>query len=363
MALFGIRVLTPFTDINTGNLLKPCETLETDSENRARSIVNQGLGELIYAKHAREGKSVLVHQTLLYKIGGIETANRHLANAFPEANITFIFERADQAQLFELAKNSSVILDDKLRTYETDVLILTNYDSAPAIINRVKAGKIYQFIHTDWDAFTKLWQGFGWRPDPRIDKFISVSETAQKGLESAFGVDSIVCRNILSPVPENRRKVFVVLSRATKEKGIDRILDLAGRFDAAGKDFVFFLCSTIDQLPQSEQKRIGASSRILVVPPSPYSQELLRSADYLVQLSRIESYCYSVHEALQLRVPVIVSDIPAFRGLIKDGHNGYLLQDDFSNLDVDRIFNKVPRPKPYSEEIDPTWIRILNGEL
>lgn len=365
MVIYSIRVLTPFNDIKTGKLLRIGETLEVDSETRARSIVNQGLGEIQSARHeGKRGKKVLIYQIGILKIGGVETANRQLVKAFPEADITFVYEKADQTQLLEIAKNASVILDDRLRNYEADVLILANYDGGPKIINRVKAGKIYQFIHTDWDAFTKLWAGFRWKPNEKIDKFISVSETAKTGVKNAFGVDSIVCRNILNPIDEaEQRKVFLVLSRATKEKGIDRVLELADRFEAAGKDFVFFLSSTIDSLPEPERRKIKSSSRILVVPPSPYSKELLRSADYLVQLSKLESYCYSVREALQMSVPVIVSDIPVFREIVRDSENGYILNDDFSNLDVERIFNEVPKPEPYTEEIDPTWKKILNGEL
>lgn len=365
MKVYGVSVLHPFNDIITGKMLEIGAMLETDSERRVQNILKQQLGELAYVRHeGKKGKRVLVHQSLCYKIGGIETAHRQLAKAFADYDITFVFGKADQTQIMELAKTCSVIIDDGQRHYEADVVLLSNYDSAPLILSRIKADKVYQFIHTDWEAFQKLWQGFRWSPDAKIDKFISVSETAQEGVKSAFGVDSVVCRNILAPLDDkSRRMVFLVLSRATREKGIERLLDFIDRLDAAGKEFVVLLCSTIEQLPPQTQKRIKGASNILLIPPSPYSQELLRSADYLVQLSLVESYCYSVREALQRQVPVIVSKIPAFERLIKNGKNGYILEDDFSNLDIDKIFNKVPKIKPYVEEIDPTWEKVLKGEL
>ena len=361
---YSIRVLSPFTDMETGELLETGKIFTIDSEKRMRNIVMRQLGELVEVHHeGKKGKRVLIHQSRCFKIGGIETANRQIAKAFADRNIAFIFEQADQTQAMELAKTCDVIIDDKQRQYETDVLILSNYDSAPLILSRIKAKKVYQFIHTDWDAFKRRWEGFRWSPDAKIDKFVSVSETAQEGVKKAFEVDSIVCRNILAPVDETSRKmVFLVLSRATREKGIDRLLAFVDRLEAAGKNFVVFLCSTIEQLPMQTQKQIKASNNILVMPPSPYSQELLKSADYLVQLSLIESYCYSVREALQRQVPVIVSKIPAFEEIIKDGENGYILEDDLSNLDIDKIFNHVPKIKPYKEEIDPMWYKVLEGE-
>lgn len=363
MPTYKIRVATPFTDMESGKLLNILDILETKSDSRVRSIINRGLGTLVEASHGKEGKRVLIHQSRCFKIGGIETANRQLARAFADRNMAFIFEDADQTQAMELAKTCDVIIDDGVRRYETDVLILTNYDSAPLILSRVKANKVYQFIHTDWEALRKLWSGFLWRPSKRIDKFVSVSQTAREGLEKSYDLDSVVCRNVLAPLSEERRLVFLVLSRATQEKGIDRLIEFVDRLETAGKDFVLFLCSTIEQLPKQMQDRIRASSKIVLVEPSPYSQELLRSADYLVQLSRFEAYCYSVREALQLQIPVIVSKIPAFQEVVKNGKNGYILEDDLSNLDIDKIFNKIPKLKPYEEKVDPTWYKILNGEI
>lgn len=363
--IYGIKVLVPFDDIESGKRRNIGEIFETENGSRARNIFNRGLGELVFAKHnGKKGKRVLIHQTLLYRIGGIETANRQIARAFPDRDITFIFERADQTQLLEIAKTQNVILDDGKSRYEADVLIFSNYDSAPKIINRVKAGKVYQLIHADFKGLKAMpeWRHFKWSPNEKVDRVFACSETAKRGLKEALGVESTVLPNILNPAEEGR-KVFLVLSRASREKGIERVLDMVDRFEAAGKDFVLFLCSTTETLPRQYQDRIKASRKILTIPPSPYSLELLRSADYLVQLSLNESYCYSVREALQQKVPCIVSDIPELSKLIKDGKNGYVLKDDLSNLNIDKIFNKKLKLEAYREEINPLWEKVLEGEL
>ena len=80
----------------------------------------------------------------------------------------------------------------------------------------------------------------------------------------------------------------------------------------------------------------------------------IASADYLVQLSDSEGYCYAVNEALTLGTPVIVTDLPTFREQgVADGETGYLLPLDMENVNVKQIYNKIPKFK-YAPRED-TW--------
>lgn len=368
MPIFKLKALTRFTDAETGKTVERYEMVKTESVERAIKIINLGLGELVEARHEKQGKRVLIHQNFLYKIGGIETANRHLARAFADYNICFLFGtvygKPDVRQMLELAKTCDVVVDDGKRRYETDILIFANYDSAPKVIDRVKADKIYQQIHADFVNLTKRggWQYFKWTPHQSVDKVLAVSDTAQKALMQKWGIDSVVVPNVLTPVSD-QRLVFLVLSRATIEKGIDRVIELCDRFNAAGKDFVIFLASTLDNADTILRQEVEKRERIVLVEPSIYSQEMLRAADYLIQLSHSESYCYSIREALQRQVPVIGSDIPEFNKIIKNGKNGFIINDDYSNLDIDAIFNSQLKLKPYSEDIPEIWHKVLRGDL
>lgn len=364
--IYKIQALLPFYDVKFGVNRNIGEIVEVDSEERIEKILKLKLGELVSVYHEnKKGKRVIIHHTELYRIGGIETAARQISKAFPDYDITFVVgKNADQTQILELSKRHSVIIDNGVDNYKADVLILMNYDSAQIIINRVKADKVYQFVHADWEQLLKLgtFRDFKLPIHSRVNKVLAVSETAQAGLKRAFGIESEIVPNILNPIKE-KRPIFLVLCRATNEKGIDKMLDMFDKFEQAGKDFVVFLCSPIIQAEKPIQDRIKANRHILLIPPSPYNQELLRSADFLVQLSHNESYCYSVREALQLKVPCIVSDIPELAKLIQDGENGYVLKRDLSNLDIDKIFNKKLTLKPYEEEISPLWEKVLEGEL
>lgn len=362
--MYYLTVKNPFDDRETGEKIHIGEIFATPDRDRAMDIIRRNLADLKGVFHGiYNGQlDIMIHQKFCYKIGGIETANLNLARAFKDRNMTFVFSSGDFDQLMRLAEYHNVWIDDGRETYDTNVIIMTNYDSAPEILNRVRAKKVYQQIHADFEALTSMneWRTFVWHPNHRIDRVLTVSETAQKGLQARFGVDSVVVPNILLPVEEVDTKVFLFLSRATPEKGADRLVDLLRRFDEAEKNYILLLCSTIDQANDSNQIYLRENPRVVTVQPTPQSKALIKCCDYLIQLSYNESYCYSVREALSLGKPCIVSDIPELRKLITDGKNGFIYNDDF---DIDRLWKTLPKQPLYKEEISPLWEEVLAGKL
>ena len=360
---YQIYVNHDFSDRDTGNTIHANTIFETTDPARAKDIIhNKHLGTLAGIIHPeRKGNRILIHQKFCYKIGGIETANFNIASTFKDRNIVFVFGSGDQDQLLRLAKYHDVIIDNGERKYDCDVAIFTNYDSAPEIANRIHARKVYQQIHADFYALKQMpqWANFAWRPNQAIDKVLSVSETAQKGLERAFGIESVIVPNLL-PKPNVAQLVLIALTRATPEKGVDRLVKLLKKLDAADKDYILFLCATIEQAEDQDQIYLKENPRVVLVSPTAYSIEMLRAADVLVQLSYNESYCYSVRQAMQRGIPCLVSDCPELRKLIKDGVNGWIYDDDF---DINKLFKKLPKLEPYEEEVSPMWEKVLNGQL
>lgn len=43
--------------------------------------------------------------------------------------------------------------------------------------------------------------------------------------------------------------------------------------------------------------------------------------------------------------------------------NGYLVSLDLSDLDIEKIFNDIPKCQAEPEDIDPNWQKLLKGEL
>lgn len=300
-------------------------------------------------------------------IGGIETALWQVAKAFKDADITFLVNSiADGAKiaLERLKTLHNVVFDDDMtKVYEVDVALIFTPIMLNVPMDHIKAGKIYQFVHSDIGALmeTDGWKDYKWKPDSSVSKVIAVSSTVQKALKEKLGVDSVVVPNIFTGT--DQRRVFLFMSRATSEKGLDRLLKMADEFDKAGKDYLIIIASRVDPYGPL-WPAIESNPRIVYIESSIYNDSLYRCADYLVQLSDMESYCYSIREALYNGVAVLGTGIPEIKKIITDGKNGYILEKDLSNLDVDKIFNKVPKVKPgYTEPIDDKWLDIMEGKL
>ena len=188
----------------------------------------------------REGEKVIFHQGYLFYIGGIETFLYNLVKTYRDRNITIMCNMIEPAQLVNLSKYADIVIDNK-KPFECDVLILGNYDGA-YVLNRAKAGKVYQMIHADLSAMKATHPDYGnltWSKHPRVDKVICVSDTAAQGLKPFSKCETEVIYNILDKDYQNEEgMVFITLSRATREKGIDRMVKMAKLFKEAGKRFV-----------------------------------------------------------------------------------------------------------------------------
>ncbi|MDD7756949.1 MAG: glycosyltransferase [Clostridiales bacterium] len=80
-----------------------------------------------------------------------------------------------------------------------------------------------------------------------------------------------------------------------------------------------------------------------VLSPKLDIQNEIIKADFLIQLSDNEGYCYSVIEALTNNIPVIVTPVPVFKELKINEENSIILNFDCSNLD--EVINKIQTKK------------------
>lgn len=369
-----VRSEVDFQDIKTGNMRQAGDIFDVTFDRYQEMLCNgikvTPLAIDYRGNKKKHGPKVIIYQKLLYKIGGIETWDYNLAKTFEDRNITFVFSTADNTQLVELSRFANVMLDDSEREYECDVFINANYDGSKILLPRVRAKKVYQTIHSDFKALKEIngWQNFVIDIDERTDAIFSASETAQKGLKEAFGYDSVVLRNILAKPDTERPVVFISLTRASEEKGINRCIQMAREFKRAGKNFIWLLCATLNA-GDSDANRLAIQAirsipEFIQVEPQLYSRKLLHFADYLVQMSDTEAYCYSIREAAALKVPVLATPFPEAKKVVKEGKNGYIINFDLSNLDVDKIFNHIPKvTEPYSEPVDPLWNDFLEGRV
>ena len=365
--MIKVKANQNFSDIITGEPHYKDEILEVEGIERVRNMVKRNICSLIHipAPKKKKGKKVVVYQNLLFCIGGIETADYQLAKTFSDRDICFVFRNADIDQALRLGQYCEVMIDNGVDNIECDVLILANYDSYPLIKGRVKARKIYQQCHADWLNMKKMpqWANFEWSPDIDVDRVIAVSETTSEALKKAFNrkIDSIVVPNILSEPEESEFRVFLTLSRFSAEKGANMIVGLVRKFHEANKPFLWLIGGTMSDSRLDQSLRNDKS--VVFLPPSPNNEALIRNCDIMVQLSKNESYCYSVHQALACGKPCLCTDIPEFRKVIKNGENGWLIGQHYENLNLDSIFGERLKVKKLKEDISPLWDELLEGNL
>lgn len=362
-----IKVEKEFKDIYDVSIEhKPGEIFETTDEERTKNIVGQKLGKVLEIKgnykNRKDSKKIVVYTSRVFTIGGIETAIYNIAKTFSDYDLTFIFGEGDIEQMLRVAQYRPVKIDDG-SDIDCDVLIVMGYDGLKRIKGKIIAGKIYHQIHADWSVLKEkgLYKDYQIETNG-IDKFLAVSETAKKGLKKAFGLESVVVPNILAKQDYGEFRIFLTLSRLEAEKGGNILLRMLERFRTANKHFVWIICGGGSE--QSKViKALSANKNVILLPPAIENEWLLPKVDYLVQTSLTESYCYSIHQALAVGTPVISTRIPEAEKVIRNGENGYLVNFDLSDLDIDKVFEKRPEFKATSEKVEPVWGKVLDGEL
>lgn len=103
---------------------------------------------------------------------------------------------------------------------------------------------------------------------------------------------------------------------------------------------------------------------VVYMKPSHDFMDYIKEADYGVQLSDTEGYSYFINECLQYGTPAICTNFPSAYESVEDGKNGYILDMDLKNLDIDKIVNNIPKDFKYEEKgKEEDWIKLLNKKV
>ncbi len=373
--MFTVQATERFNDLVAKKKRLPGDVFQVDTLERVKELLSagpkqKGVINIISAKKRRsqkyEGPKMIIAQSRLFYIGGIETFIQNFTKHYRDRNITILGSAFDNKTMLIMSEYCDIIRDD-VGSYECDILLLGNYD-CDKVLPRVKSKKVYQMIHGDFRGLKKFLPGgethFNWQKNARVDKIIAVSQSAADGVKEVAKYDSEVIYNILDDEPIDDMKIFITLSRATPEKGIKRMIQMAEEFKKANKHFLWYVCCSLEQAPREIAIQISNIPEFIIIKPDINNKALISHCDYLVQLSDTESFCYSAFEALQRGVPVILTDFPEAYNIVDDGGNGYILDMDLKNLDVDKIFNNVPRPTYYVDRCDyEAWEQVFKGEF
>ena len=189
---------------------------------------------------------------------------------------------------------------------------------------------------------------------PKMDKIYAVSDIARDSFKRLQEQEVFT---LYSPVDIDKpRKLLKLISatRLTEEKGLSRIEKLSKELDEKGIPYIWLIFT--DRPPEK------VSKNIILMKPRYNVSDYIKEADYGVQLSSDESYCLFVQECLKLRVPVIITDLPVYKEVGITLKEGYILDLDMNNLDVDKIYKKIPKVNYKGVNSDKEYKELLGGK-
>ena len=163
------------------------------------------------------------------------------------------------------------------------------------------------------------------------------------------GLPCTLCYNPITIEKPKRVLYLISATRLTREKGKDRILKLAKALDNAGIPYIWTIFTN--------DTRVIQHPKIIFMEPQLNIRDYIAKADYTVQLSDTEAYCYTMIESLLLNVPVIVTPWACLKELNITNDYGFILPFDMTNIPVDEIYNKKFNFK-YNLKPD-NWNQIL----
>lgn len=163
-----------------------------------------------------------------------------------------------------------------------------------------------------------------WKIPTDRDLVIPVSETVR----ASWGLSEKPILNLTySDGNKNALNLISATRLRTKEKGVERMRRLVEKLNEANIPFVWYCYSDLDPcIPGITHKAMTTNIR----------SEIAR-ADYLVQLSDSEGFCYSIVEALEEGTAVITTPLPVlseigFENFIHGYIFGFDMQGDVNDL-------------------------------
>lgn len=280
-------------------------------------------------------------------IGGTESFLNYIARYLKSYDITIVYRIGHYKQINRYMKNVQTIKWDGKETFKCEKLFCNYYTD---IVDFVDAKEKIQVLHTDYKEQIKNIR-YGFIENPKIQKYIAPSHVVADHFTEMYGLP---CEVVANPIVLDKpRKVLHLISatRLTKEKGKERMIRLMKKLDESEIPYLWTVFTNDRQEIQGD--------KIVYMKPRLDITNYIADADYLVQLSdNGEAFGYSVAESLKLGTPVIVTPVEAFLEIgVKDGENGFVLDWNIRNVDIDKIYKS--RLKFKYEPPKTTWEDVI----
>ena len=318
-------------------------------------VADRAKGEIGWKNFVQIKPQPIRTQVVMYignahKIGGVETFIYTFCKEMCSLyDIIVVYtEHMDAMQIARLAEFVQVMRNPN-KIIKCDTLISNRItDDVPS---NIKFKKKIQMCHT-----CQMKENYqikkGW------DDIVFVSQVAADSFRDQAPEYKVI-HNLTSTEKPRKTLLLISAQRMTYEKGEQRIIDLAETFTRNNIPFLWIVF-TKDKL----SKHVPG---VVVADPTLYAKDFFKRADYVVGLSDIEAYGYTLVEAMQSGVPVLTTPISVLDEIgFKDGVNGYIVPFDAKEADVKKFYNKIPKFKAMknnNDEIKQQWQQLLGDTI
>lgn len=294
---------------------------------------------------------IVVYRSFLSVLGGIETAIYNFCHELhKDYDITFVYDTADQFQLFRLKKLVNCVQYQN-QPIECDKFVFYGFNPEK-ILSTVKAKEIIQQVCCDVKAIK-----ISPKLHPRVTKVFADSKASAHVMNETYPKSKCgVLHNIFTGGEHKRVLHLMTASRLSWEKGYERMKRMAKRMHELKIPFTWEVF-TNDKPDEEIDGFVFRKPRLNV-------RDYISGKDYGIQLSETESWCCTATEFLLASVPMVLTDFPSAFEQVKDGKNGFILNRDLTNLDL--TIQKMYETK-FSDYLDYTiqskqeWRKVLGG--
>lgn len=322
-------------------VLKPQHIRATELRGEQTSMVE------IIKKPIKTQVVIYTHWTDI--IGGIETFTYSFCMRMKKHyDIIVLYDTMHPKQIERLEPHVMVLKNDPEIAIECDTLIMNR------VLDKIPDNVIYkQSIQILNGARVS---GYPFPKDR--DKTVCVSDYVKECWKDD-APDAAVIRNMTYiDGPKEKPLLLVSATRIdTPDKGEDRMITLAKLLKEQGVSFIW-LCFTNRALPDNaphEMIRMDTTLDIL---------KYISKADYLVQLSNSEGFCYSIVESLSIGTPVVVTPLDVLPEIgVEDGYNAHVLPFNLTSSTDVTILKDIPtfKYKYNNTPLIQKWKSILGN--
>lgn len=292
-------------------------------------------------------------------IGGTEQFLYELAKKYHKYDLTIMYDDCDFAQLMRLKRLVRCIRREYGKTYYAKKAF---YNFNVDAIKQVEADEHIFVCHA-------IYQELGYKPPidhPKITKIIGVSKYAKEQIELQEKIQNVnkpveYCYNPLTLEPA--KKVMRLISACRLEdrtKGGERTLQLIKALDSycdkTGNHYIWTIFT-------NSMPNIIHSPNVVIMKPRADVRPYIADSDWLVQVSNnMETYCYSINEALEYGVRVVRTPLTVAKELKIPKQAEAILDWDCGN--IDDVVKKIFKPKQKFAYKAPSdgWKGILVNE-